>query len=61
VGIEGGHHRCRAAGSGVDLCLSDHMLVSEVDAIEETQGQADAVRAEGLRDTQDGHGHQRAT
>ena len=37
------------------------MLVSEVDAIEETEGQADAVRAEGLRDTQDGHGHQRAT
>jgi hypothetical protein len=61
VGIEGGHHRGRAAGPSIDLRLSDHMLVSEVDAIEETQGQADAVRSEGLRGAQDGHGHQWAT
>jgi hypothetical protein len=61
VGIEGGHHRGRAAGPSVDLRLSDHVLVSEVDAIEETQGEADPVGAEGLRGTQDGHGHQRAT
>ena len=54
-------HDSRAAGPGVDLRLSDHVLVSEVDAIEETQGQADPVGAEGLRGTQDGHGHQRAT
>jgi hypothetical protein len=61
MGIEGGHHGRRAAGPSVDLCLSDHVLMSEVDTIEETQGQADSVRAEGLRGDQDGHGHQRAT
>ena len=58
MGIEGGHHGRRAAGPGVDLGLSDHVLMSEVDTVEETQGQADSVRAEGLRSAQDDLGHQ---
>jgi hypothetical protein len=36
VRIEGGHHGRRAAGPGVDLGLSDHVLMSEVDTIKET-------------------------
>lgn len=58
MGIEGGHHGRRATGPSVDLCLPDHVLMPEVDAIEEAQGQADSVRAEGLRSAQDDLGHQ---